>query len=90
MESSEIAKLLEQIRDLQQVQIERQTELLEAQREHMARYKSHLDRVERINAKAESIQDRGASLVGMARKALSVILIIVVFLIGYLSWLMFL
>jgi len=46
-------------------------------------------RAERIQQKAELLQDRSAALVGGARKAVLVIIPIIVLLIGYLSWLIF-
>jgi len=47
------------------------------------------ERTERIQRKAELLQDRGASLVGGARKVVVVILPVIVLLLVYLSWLLF-
>ena len=46
-------------------------------------------RAERIQQKAELLQDRGATLVRGARKAAIVIVPVIVVLIVYVSWLLF-
>lgn len=51
MADHEIASLLRDIRD-------QQREALRLQQEHMALYRSQLDRVERINDRAEALQSR--------------------------------
>ena len=54
--SDEIAALLSEIRDQQRLQLERQLEALTVQREQFALYQGQLDRVDRINDRAERIQ----------------------------------
>lgn len=53
--SDDIAMLLREIRD-------NQREALQVQREHVALYLEQLDRVDRINGRAEALQVRAARL----------------------------
>jgi|GEM_PF-1867829 len=89
MDSKEQLLVLEEIRELMKTQIETQTRLLEVQQEHVELYRNQLDRVERINSKAEAIQDKSAQLMGAARKGVTVALLIIIILVAYLSWLLF-
>lgn len=59
-ESTEVADLLREIRDGQRLALERQSEALAMQREQIALVKQQFDRAERINLKAEALQDRAA------------------------------
>ncbi len=88
-ESPRLVQLLEEIRDGQKLQLERQQEALALQRQQFAVFQTQAERAERIQHKAELLQDRGASLVGGARKAVFVILPVIALLIVYLSWLLF-
>ena len=89
MDSKEQLHVLEEIRELMQTQVETQAKLLEVQQEHIELYRNQLNRVERINSKAEAIQDKSAQLMGVARKGFVVVLLIIIALVGYLSWLLF-
>jgi uncharacterized membrane protein (DUF106 family) len=88
-ESARLLALLEEIRANQKLQIERQLEALELQRKQFSVFQEQAERAERIQQKAELIQDRGATLVRGARKAVVVIVTVIVLLIAYLSWLLF-
>ena len=88
-ETSRLLGLLEDIRAGQTLQLERQLEALELQRKQFAVFQEQAARAERIQEKAELLQDRGAVLVKGARKAVLVIVPIIVVLILYLSWLLF-
>ncbi len=59
------------------------------QREQFALVQKQSDRTERIQDRAEHIQATSAQLVAGARKALAIILPIVIVLIIYLPWLIF-
>ena len=59
MQDPEVIRLLEQIRDLQNAQLEGQRELLKTQQAHTALYQSHLEQVQRINEKAEKEPGQG-------------------------------
>lgn len=92
MTEQEIQRLtgvLEEIRDNQKVQLQRQSDALAVQREQFALVQKQAERHERIQDRAESIQAKGIQLMAVARKSLIVILPIVTVLILYLSWLIF-
>ena len=91
MESEESAKLLallEEIRAGQKVQVAQQLEALELQRKQFAVFEAQAARADRIQQKAEALQDRGATMVRGARRAVAVIVAIVAVLVVYLSWLL--
>ncbi len=92
MDDSEIQKalrLLEEIRDGQKVQLERQAEALALQRQQLEIVQRQVERAERIQDRAESLQASSARLVSAARKATIVLLPIILALIAYLTWLLF-
>lgn len=88
-EPDRLHDLLEQIRDNQQLQIERQQEALALQREQFALFQKQVERTERIQDRAEQLQEKSAQIVGTARKSMSVVLPVLVLLIAYVSWLLF-
>lgn len=90
MNNKEQLTLLEDIKELLRGQAETQSQLLASQREYIELYRDQLDRVERINTKAEALQDKGAHLMGFAKKGVFVALVIVLALLVYLSLLLFL
>ena len=81
--------LLRELREGQKLQLERQAEALALQREQMALVKAQAERASRIQDRAEQLQARGAQIVAGSRKALVIVLPILVLLIGYVSWLIF-
>lgn len=82
-------RLLEEIRDIQKQQIERQAEALTLQREQHELIKAHYQKAERLQQKAESIQDKSRALIQVARKSFLVIIPVIAVMIVYLSWLLF-
>ena len=65
-----IAQLLREIRD-------QQRESLALQREHNAVYKAHLERIERLNVQAESLQGRaGKALKGLLWFAIPLLVLV--------------
>ena len=65
-----IAQLLREIRD-------QQRESLALQREHIAVYKSQMERIERLNAQAESLQGRaGKALKGLLWLAIPLLVLV--------------
>jgi hypothetical protein len=82
-------KLLVEIRDNQRIQLERQMESIQMQREQFAIFQKQADRAEAIQKRSEAIQEKCAQIVGGARKMLIIILPIILILIAYVSWLMF-
>ena len=92
MSDSDIQKLsgvLEEIRDNQKLQLERQLEALAIQREQFAIFQRQAERAERLQDRAEQLQNKGAQLVGGAHKGALILLPIVIVLIAYVSWLIF-
>ena len=81
-EQQAILEELRAIRANQEQQMKAQEEALEMQRRQF-------ERAEKLQERAEKLQDAGASTVTLARRALVVILPVVLFLVAYLSWLMF-
>ncbi len=86
-EPDKVVTLLEEIRAGQKQQLAHQLEALELQRQQFTLYQEQAARAERIQEKAELLQDRGATLVGGARKAVFVVVAVIVVLVLYLSWL---
>ena len=84
-----ITAILQELRDGQKLQLERQLEALEIQRQQFAIFQESAARAERIQGKAELMQDRGVKLVQWTRKFAAVLLLIVFVLIVYVSWLLF-
>lgn len=83
MSSSESQeRLLTEIRDLQR-------ETLELARRQYEMAEKQFQRAEALHQRAERIQDRSEGMLGTARKAMIVILPVIVVLIAYLSWLIF-
>lgn len=85
----EILDTLKEIRSNQEQQLEGMRKSLQMQREQFEMARTQFDRADRLNERAEKIQETSARMVGSARKALVVILPIIVFLVIYLSWLIF-
>lgn len=77
-----IARLLEEIRDGQKIHLERQVETLAIQKEQF-------QRAQKLQDRAEAIQDRSAQLVGRVHRVMPVALAMVAVLIVYVSWLLF-
>ena len=88
-DAKKLLSILGELRDGQKLQLERQLEALDLQRKQYAVFQEQAARAERIQQKAELLQDRGAALVRGARKVVFVIVPIIALLIVYLSWLIF-
>jgi len=85
----EILDTLKDIKSNQEQQLEGLRKSLQMQREQFEMARTQFERAERLNDRAEKIQETSASIVGAARKAMVIILPIIVFLVIYLSWLIF-
>jgi uncharacterized membrane protein (DUF106 family) len=85
----QLIHLLEEVRDNQRAQLERQAEALALQREQFALVRQQAERAERLQDRAEELQAKGVQLVTGARKSMVVVLPIIVALLAYLSWLLF-
>ena len=86
----QLVKILEEIREGQRLQLDRYEEVMALQREHLDLYKLQYERAERINAKAEEIQNKSAQIVGGVGKLLLIVIPFGLLLLLYLSWLIFL
>jgi hypothetical protein len=84
-----LVRVLEEIRDNQKLQLERQAEALQLQREQFVIFQKQAERASALHDRAEQIQDKGSQLVNAARKALAVVLPIIIILVLYLTWLIF-
>ena len=87
--SEKIIALLEEIRDAQKEQLKRQEKALAMQQEQFSIVKIQFERAEKLNNKAEAIQEKGANLISNAGKLFKLIVPILVLLIAYISWLLF-
>ncbi len=74
----QLIRLLEEIRDNQKMQLERQAEALALQREQFALVQKQTERAERLQNRAEALQAKGVQPVTGARKGMVVVLPIIV------------
>jgi uncharacterized membrane protein (DUF106 family) len=88
-DAQRIIHILEEIRENQKLQLKQQTETNALQQGQFAMAQKHSDRTDRIQDRAEQIQAKSAQLVAGSRKAMLVILPVILVLILYVSWLMF-
>jgi hypothetical protein len=84
-----IARLLEEVRDNQRAQLERQLESLSIQKAQHQLFLDQQEKTAQLQQRAEAIQDRSARLVGGIQRVMPVVLVIVFALIAYVSWLLF-
>ena len=84
-----LARLLEEVRDNQRIQLERQAEALGMQKEQLRLVLQQHEKAARLQDRAESIQERSAQLIKTAQRSVPVLLVVVILLIIYVSWLMF-
>jgi Na+/H+-translocating membrane pyrophosphatase len=86
--NDQVAELLREIRDGQRLALERQTEALALQRAQMDLVRQQAERNERIQGRAEALQERGATMMRTARRATVVLVAIVAALVLYLGWIL--
>lgn len=84
-----IVALLEQLRDNQAEQLKRQAEALALQKEQFEMVRRQAERAEKLQDRAEELQTRGMGMMKTARRAVAILLPIVILLVIYLSWLIF-
>jgi uncharacterized membrane protein (DUF106 family) len=70
-----IARLLEEIRD--------------GQKEALTLHREQAQKTQKLQERAEALQDRSARLVGRIQRFVPVAMVVVVILIVYVSWLIF-
>jgi cell fate (sporulation/competence/biofilm development) regulator YlbF (YheA/YmcA/DUF963 family) len=84
-----IARLLEEVRNDQRTQIERQLESLAIQKAQYETFVAQQGKTAQLQQRAEAIQDRSARIVRRIQRVVPVMLVIVFALIAYVSWLLF-
>ncbi len=84
-----IARLLEEVRDNQKVQIECQTESLALQKEQYQVFLKQHEKTARIQERAEAIQERSSNLVNRIQRFVPFAIAAVFVLVLYLTWLLF-
>ena len=84
----QIARLLEEVRDNQKVQIERQAESFALQREQYQVFLKQHEKTVKIQERAEAIQDKSANLVNRIQRFVPFAIAAVFVLIIYLTWLL--
>ena len=83
-----IARLLEEVRDNQRAQIERQAESLAIQTAQHQAFLAQHEKTAKIQQRAEALQDRSAKLINMMHRVVPFALAFVLLLIGYITWLL--
>lgn len=83
-----IARLLEEMRDNQKTQLERQAEALALQKEQYQIFLKQQEKTAQIQARAEAIQDRSAQLINRVRRFVPLAMAAIVVIIIYLTWLL--
>jgi len=85
----QMARLLEEIRDNQKAQLERQAESLALQREQYQIFLNQHEKTAKIQERAEAIQDKSARLINRIQRFVPFAIAAVFVLILYLTWLLF-
>lgn len=88
-ESEEAIALLRSIHDNQVQSLAMQRESLELQRKAVEATLSQFTRAEALHAKAEQLQARSAEIITSGRRAMKIVLPIIIVLIAYITWLLF-
>jgi uncharacterized membrane protein YdfJ with MMPL/SSD domain len=95
-DAKQIITLLEQIRDGQQLQLQRQAQALERQAEVFARQQEHFANLKQQSGNAQALQDRAeqiqaksAQLVGGARAIVLIAVPFALLLLVFVCWLVF-
>ena len=81
--------LLEEIRDNQGLQLERQAEALELQRQQFDLVERQFARGEQLQDRAERLQERSGQLMDRGRKVFMIVIPVLFVLLVYVSWLLF-
>src|SRR5437868_10579167 len=84
-DAARIISLLQEIRDDQRLQLERQAEALTLQREQFGLVQKSQERAEKLQTRAEAMQDRSAQMIARSRKALAFVVPLVVLVVAVLA-----
>lgn len=83
-----ITRLLEELRDNQRTQLERYTEVLAIQKKQLELFQQQHDKTMALQTRAESLQERSAQMVNVARRMFPFMIGILIILIAYVTWLL--
>ena len=89
MSDERVVALLEELRDNQRLQLERQAEALALQRHQVEMVERQLERSETLQARAEQLQEKSGQLMERGRKVFLVVIPVLFLLLAYVSWLLF-
>ena len=81
-----IARLLEEIRDGQRLQLERQAEALQRQEQILAQQRERLAGLSQNSGKADELLAKSAKVVASARVLVLIVLPVAVLLLVYMLW----
>ena len=84
----QIARLLEEIRNNQAIQLERQAESLSLQREQYQVFLKQHEKTVHLQERAEAIQEKSAKLVNRIQRFVPFAIVAIFILIVYLTWLL--
>jgi hypothetical protein len=84
----QIAALLEEVRDNQRTQLERQAESLAIQKEQFQTFLKQQEKTSQLQDRAEAIQARSSQLVKGVQRFVPLVMAVVVLLIGFVAWLL--
>jgi uncharacterized protein YaaW (UPF0174 family) len=84
----QIARLLEEIRDNQKAQLERQAESLSIQKEQFQAFLKQYEKTMQLQERAEAVQEKSRQLINKIQRFVPFALAAVVVLIGYVTWLL--
>ncbi|MBZ5544573.1 MAG: hypothetical protein LAO07_12975 [Acidobacteriia bacterium] len=83
-----IAQLLEEVRDNQKAQLERQAESLSLQEEQFQIFLKQHEKTAQIQDRAEAIQEKSSQLINRVRRFVPLAMVVIVVIIIYLTWLL--
>ena len=85
----QIAALLEEVRDNQRTQLERQAESLAIQKEQFQVFLKQQEKTSQLQDRAEAIQVRSSHLIANVQRFVPFAMAAVAVLIGFVAWLLF-
>jgi len=88
-QAERMVHLLEEIRDGQRLQLERQAQALQRQEELLAQQRERLAGLSQRSGQAGQILEKSAKVVASARVLVFIVLPFVVLLLGFLVWVLF-
>jgi hypothetical protein len=83
-----IVRLLEEVRDNQRDQLERQAESLAIQKDQYQAFLRQHEKTAQLQQRAEALQERSARLVRGIQRVFPLALALTVVLIGYITWIL--